>query len=380
MRFQFDKRQICKSTHTTVKAVAQEIETAEKAALAKAAFGVVKKARKLPPAFNRAAESWLTSKTKLTPLGRAFYGQYVAKLTRHFGTRLVSEITAEDVIALRDNRRERGLSGRQVNCEIRTLQAILKHCRMWSGLLEQADGGKIELLDERSNAGRALSPEEESRLLAAIADSPSPALYPMFALSIDAGLRPSETRSLKHKNLTLLWRKRMIESGIISVGASKTEASSGRSVPLTRRTCAALTLWLSRFPDAKPDSYVFPFHRVGFAGKDRKPHIWDVDLNRPASRSNYKRSFDTACAKADVDCTFYDARRSFITKLAENPAVSEETIRQLAGHVSKDMLKRYAHIRDRARRDAIATLEGPNPENLAQKLLQLDEQTEPLSN
>ena len=69
-----------------------------------------------------------------------------------------------------------------------------------------------------------------------------------------------------------------------------------------------------------------------------------------------------------------------ITKLAENPAVSEETIRQLAGHVSKDMLKRYAHIRDRARRDAIATLEGPNPENLAQKLLQLNEQRGPLTN
>jgi hypothetical protein len=46
-----------------------------------------------------------------------------------------------------------------------------------AGLLEQADGGKIELLDERSDAGRAFSPEEESRLLAAIADSPSPALY-----------------------------------------------------------------------------------------------------------------------------------------------------------------------------------------------------------
>jgi integrase len=101
---------------------------------------------------------------------------------------------------------------------------------------------------------------------------------------------------------------------------------------------------------------------------------------RPASRSNYKRSFDTACAKADVDCTFYDARRSFITKLAENPAVSEETIRQLAGHVSKDMLKRYAQIRDKARRDAIATLEGAEPENVVQKLLQSYEPGESLPN
>jgi hypothetical protein len=43
--------------------------------------------------------------------------------------------------------------------------------------------------------------------------------------------------------------------------------------------------------------------------------------------------------------------------LAENPKISEETIRQLAGHVSPKMLGRYAHIRAQARRDAIATLE-----------------------
>jgi hypothetical protein len=37
------------------------------------------------------------------------------------------------------------------------------------------------------------------------------------------------------------------------------------------------------------------------------------------------------------------------------------------------MLKRYAHIRDKARHDAIATLETAEPENLVQKLLQSDE-------
>ena len=46
-----------------------------------------------------------------------------------------------------------------------------------------------------------------------------------------------------------------------------------------------------------------------------------------------------------------------LTRLAENPSISEETIRQLAGHVSPRMLARYAHIRAAARRDAIAALE-----------------------
>jgi hypothetical protein len=46
-----------------------------------------------------------------------------------------------------------------------------------------------------------------------------------------------------------------------------------------------------------------------------------------------------------------------VPRLAENPRISEETIRQLAGHVSPKMLSRYAHIRAQARRDAIASLE-----------------------
>jgi integrase len=89
-----------------------------------------------------------------------------------------------------------------------------------------------------------------------------------------------------------------------------------------------------------------------------------VNLEKPMSRASYKRSFDTAQEKAGVKCRFYDARHSFVTRLAENPAVSVETIRQLAGHVSEKMLSRYAHIRVQARRTAIATLE-PSPAETA---------------
>src|ERR1019366_4251766 len=105
----------------------------------------------------------------------------------------------------------------------------------------------------------------------------------------------------------------------IVVGRSKTDAGTGRAVPLTRRACAALTLWLSRFSDADEDAYAFPFHRVA--------------LDRPMSPSSYATGFNNARRKAGLSFRFYDARHTFVTRLAENPAVSEETIRQLAGHV-----------------------------------------------
>jgi integrase len=54
---------------------------------------------------------------------------------------------------------------------------------------------------------------------------------------------------------------------------------------------------------------------------------------------------------------WHDCRHTFVSRLAENPAVSEQTIMALAGHVSKAMLARYSHIRSAAKQAAIATLE-----------------------
>ena len=47
---------------------------------------------------------------------------------------------------------------------------------------------------------------------------------------------------------------------------------------------------------------------------------------------------------------------TFISRLAENPSVSEQTIKALAGHVSRQMMGRYTHIRLRAKQAAIETL------------------------
>jgi len=68
-------------------------------------------------------------------------------------------------------------------------------------------------------------------------------------------------------------------------------------------------------------------------------------------------------------------RHTFISRLAENPSVSEQTIKALAGHVSRQMLERYSHIRPAAKQAAIHALEtwsnrtdfeGNGPRNRAQ--------------
>lgn len=58
-----------------------------------------------------------------------------------------------------------------------------------------------------------------------------------------------------------------------------------------------------------------------------------------------------------VSCRLHDLRHSFCTKLAE-AGVPESTMLDMMGHVSPAMLRRYSHIRAKARREAIAALEA----------------------
>jgi integrase len=141
----------------------------------------------------------------------------------------------------------------------------------------------------------------------------------------------------------------------------------GRVVPLTRRAAGALTAWLKTQPEAGPDAYVFPRHRVGFGPGDRVSKVYDIDFNRPML--GWKSAWNRARRLAGVNARWHDLRHTLVSRLAENPTISEETIRSLAGHVSRQMLSRYAHIRAQAKRAAIATLE---PQREAKQMLDLE--------
>ena len=347
--FIFNGVRIRESSHTDSKAIARQAELKRRRDLELSISGIK---RERPMVFHVAAKQWLATKIALSPLGLRYYRQYIHKLNKHLGDRFLAELTPEDVAGLQQLRQRKGLSARQINAEVGTLRAILRYYGYWAQI-----SGRVRMLRQNSEAGRALSVEEEHRLIGAIAQSRSAALLPLFLLSLDAGLRPSESRALTRSNVQARWIDGVMSEAEIAVGRSKTEAGTGRIVPLTHRIRTALADWLNRFPDAGPDTYVFPFHRVAISGNQRRPLLYDIRLDRPMTMANYQTAFGNARRKAGVRCRFYDARHTFITRLAEHPGVSEETIRQLAGHVSPRMLSRYAHIRASARRAAIASLE-----------------------
>src|SRR3984957_8413705 len=146
-----------------------------------------------------------------------------------------------------------------------------------------------------------------------------------------------------------------IASGDVVVPKSKTAAGTGRLIPFTRRVCACLSLWLSRFPDAMPESFVFPFHQVGIGGDKRTVEVYDMDLARPMG--SWRKAWLGACKNAGVRYRWHDLRHTFVSRLAESASISEQRIRGPGGHGSRKMLEHYSHIRSHAKQAAIRCLE-----------------------
>jgi integrase len=347
-KFRFQGQVIQATARTSNKTVAREAERARRHELELAVNRIPKRERM--PLFSVAADEWLDSRVGLTPSTLERYRHQVKLLKKEFGRRLICDINPEDVLALQRKRQTEGRSPRTVNYEIMTLGQIMKNRGLWAPI-----GERIKNLRESHDIGRAIGREDEKKLFEAVGRSDSPVLLPLLVLTLDTGLRASEARSLRRKDLELHWKDGAIGSGTLIVPKSKTEAGKGRSIPLTNRVCSALTVWLSRFPEAGPDSYVFPHHRVACRGGFVEHHVYDVDLSKPIG--SWKRAWKYACANAGVEYRWHDLRHTFVSRLAESPNVSEETIRSLAGHVSKQMLSRYSHIRTHAKEAAIAALE-----------------------
>src|SRR5690349_11017372 len=75
-----------------------------------------------------------------------------------------------------------------------------------------------------------------------------------------------------------------------------------------------------------------------------------LDPTRPIT--TIKTAWANAKKRAGVTGRLHDSRHTLITELAESGA-GDQTIMDIAGHVSRQMLKHYSHIRMKAKREAL---------------------------
>ena len=266
----------------------------------------------------------------------------VGHVTRLLGDKMVVEISEKVVKGYQTSRLKETAAPKSINEEVGFLLRLL------------GDGGevlRIRLRKEKTlklkvaqNVARAFTQTEKDQMLALAKDSSSrksgsPAIFAALTLALNAGMRDAEIR-----NLT--WAQVDLEKRFLTVGRSKSDAGEGRTIPLNSLLLTAFldhaNWYARRFGKTQPDWYLFPF------GKSKH-----LDPARPMT--SLKTVWGNIKEKASIEGRWHDTRHTLVTELAESGA-GDQTIMDIAGHVSRQMLSRYSHIRMAAKRTALESI------------------------
>jgi len=317
-------------------------------------------------AFAEAMERYLDSRRlELSKRSLEKERQLLVCPARFFGASSLARISAESLLAYREQRAKAGLTPAYVNMEMGVIRRILKRAKRWHLVADD-----IRPLRERREVGRALTPEEKVRLLATAGSRPEWRVARCAAvLALNTTMRGCELKGLRWRDVSLL-------DHVLTIRHSKTEAGE-RVIPLNRNALAAmkeLYRRAQRFRATEPDHYVFPACENGNIDATRPQEGWRTawrhltraircpacdQLQNPADECrNEECKADIRKVKSPLaGLRFHDLRHHAITELAESQA-SEQTIMAIAGHVSPKMLAHYSHVRLEAKRHALDALSG----------------------
>lgn len=254
-------------------------------------------------------------------------------VTRLLGGKLLSDLDEQQIRKYIRTRLDEGVCGRTINIELGALSRAIG--RQWSQLWP-----RVKKLEERKDVGRALSPEEEAKLIEAASEVRRSSLIGLFVrVALLTGMRSGEILGLR-------WEQVDFEKRIVSVGRAKTSSGTGRQIPMNGELhdlLAGHAKWfVNSFGEARDRFYVFPWGSPA-----------PVDPSR--STTTMKKAWGALRRKAGVQCRIHDLRHTVATKLAE-AGTPESTMLALLGHMSRAMLEHYSHVRLAAKRAAVEAL------------------------
>jgi integrase len=332
--FIFAGKRIRESTKSTRKTVAGEYEKNRRRDLEKSLAGMT---ADRPSARIRSVDDVLkpyvdTYHLNHRPSATAFVKSACKNVSRLLGPVLLPDLSEDRVKGYIASRLDEEAAGRTVNAELGELSRAIGHT--WRELWP-----RVKKLEERHDVGRALSPDEEKRLLAAADANRSPNVRTMVRVSLLTGLRAGELSRLT-------WEQVDFAGQVLTVGKAKTDAGTGRQIPMNADLFSVLSMhasWFTkRFGEAKPEHYVFPWGSP-YPSDPMKPSL------------ELKTAWETVRTNAEVSCRWHDLRHTVCTKMAE-AGVPESTMLAIMGHMSRRMLERYSHIRMKAKREAVEAL------------------------
>jgi integrase len=288
--------------------------------------------------FAEAADKNLTERmARLAPRSVQTERERLKPLCAIFGMMKVNRITVEMARTYVADRKAGGVANKTVNLEIGVLRSVLKRAKLWHVFADE-----VKPLPVHTQIGRAMTPEEKLRLTEFADSKPEwQNACSAMVLALNTTMRACEIKSLRWRDLDFLART-------VAIRKSKTEAGQ-RIIPLNEDAWGAIKALhrrASAIEGAGPDHYVFPACENGHFDPTTPQKSW-----RSAWRSLRK-------AAGIPTLRFHDLRHHAITELAEGQA-SDATIMAIAGHVSRQMLEHYSHVRLDLKRKALDGLGTP---------------------
>jgi integrase len=290
--------------------------------------------------FTEAAQKNLAERiAHLAPRSIQTERERLKPLNSALGPLKVGRISVEIVRTYVADRKAGGVANKTINLEIGVLRSILKRAKLW-----QLFADEIRPLPVHTQVGRAMTFDEKLRLTKTAATKPEwQNACAAMVLALNTTMRACEIKSLRWNDVDFL-------ASTLAIRRSKTEAGQ-RIIPLNEdalRTIKALYGRASSTGGTHPDFYIFPACENGHLDPTTPQKSW-----RSAWRSLRKAAGIPALR-------FHDLRHHAITELAESQA-SDATIMAIAGHVSRQMLEHYSHVRLDLKRkalDGLATHRG----------------------
>jgi integrase len=267
----------------------------------------------------------------------------------------LSEITAWAVEKWRTRRLKAGANEVTTNTHLRLLKAALGRATAWKLVAAHPCGSVKPITTDNTGRVRYLTPDEETRLRAALAARDTtrharrdaanvwrlargyPAwpthgrypdhLTPIVLVALNTGLRRGEILGLRGADLDLVRAQ-------LTVRGTGAKSGQTRYVPLNQEALDALRAW----PTADPKAYVFAGRTAG-EPLDGIKTAW----------------LGVAKAAKLKEFTFHDLRHTFASKLVMR-GVDLNTVRELLGHADITMTLRYAHLAPAHNAAAVAKL------------------------
>jgi integrase len=258
----------------------------------------------------------------LNKAGKATIASLKAQWVPFFKARALSSISDIDIARFKADRLKAGISKITVNRDLDRLRAALNVAIEWK-LLRTAPVIK-HLPVEDSTRVRFLSPTEEKALRTALAAKTTPAyLRALTLLAINTGCRRGELLSLDWSNVDL-------ERKQLRVTSANSKTGRQRFIPLNPEALDVLEQI-----DGE-EGLVFP--------------------GKKGRMSHFKRSWATLTKAAKLtDFHFHDLRHHFASRLVQSQ-IDLYTVGELLGHSGTTMTKRYAHLSDEHKAQAVAKL------------------------